>query len=70
MELFLGGRLCKSQLIQPVLTDEGIHTVHVGESRLDCPDLTGNRILIPVQVGLAQPVPQVRQIRLVGIQIL
>ncbi len=61
IELFLGGRDRQTQLIQPVLADEGVQTGRLGQNRFDGPHSASLRILIVVDVVVAQQLPQVGQ---------
>ena len=67
VELFLCGRSFQSQLVQPVSADKTVGAVLVGELGLDVIQLSGRRILVPVNIGLGQPVPEIREIILVGL---
>ena len=70
VKLFLRGGLFQSEVVQPILADKCHDAVHIRKLRLDCPDRAVDGILVPVQIGLAKPVPEIRQICLVGLKVL
>ena len=63
-----GGGSLQAQLVQPVLTDKGDDPLLLESSALHGPDSAGLGILVPVDVLIAKPCPQIRQLRLVLIQ--
>ena len=61
VELFLGRGEFQTQLVQPVLADEGVDARGFRQHRFNRPHRAGFRILIVVDVVVAQQRPQIRQ---------